>query len=390
LKKVLGKGLDALLPSIPDGVMSGRDDGPVRGAEGSTGAGAPSGKTTKKKPAGNSKKTGASNTVVELEIGRIEPNPGQPRKSFDGDALNQLAQSISEIGVIQPIIVTDEGGYYKIIAGERRWRAARIAGLATVPSIIRGYVEGQAVEVALIENLQREDLNPVEEANGYNRLIAEYGYTQERIARVVGKSRPAIANSIRLLKLSEHIRGLLSGGALSAGHARALLAAPSGARRNEIADAIVDKGLNVRQAEALVNKLVGVENLKPGNAKGAASGAAPGTTLDATPSNISVAASGDISGGLLNNASGAAPTYAPGGLPNNATGAAPTYAPGGISVEFGREAGLKHIEDELRKHLSTRVTLDAQSGKTGRIIIEFYGDEDLQRLLEQLGLDGLT
>lgn len=191
-----------------------------------------------------------------LPIAKVEPKADQPRSNFDEIALQELSESIKLHGIIQPITVRKlPTGYYQIIAGERRWRAARMAGLTEVPVSIIEADDRLAAELALVENLQRTDLNPVEEAKGYRALIEEFGLTQEEAAQSVGKSRPAIANAMRLLALPEEVLDLLSGGAISAGHARALLAIPDDAVKVEAARMIVAKGLSVRQTEALAVNL---------------------------------------------------------------------------------------------------------------------------------------
>ena len=162
--------------------------------------------------------------VKEIKINEIEPNLGQPRKHFDDEKLAQLAESIKQHGIVQPLIVKKEDDTYKIVAGERRWRAARLAGLDTLPVIVKELSSKQVMEIALIENIQREDLNPIEEAEAYEKLISEFGMTQEDISVTVGRSRPAIANSIRLLTLQEKLKNLVINGEISSGHARALLA----------------------------------------------------------------------------------------------------------------------------------------------------------------------
>ena len=188
----------------------------------------------------------------KIKLSMIEPRPDQPRKQFDKEQLQELADSIAEHGVIQPIIlVNGENGYYRIIAGERRWRAAKIAGLAEIPAIVRDYSEVQAAEIALIENLQREDLNPIEEAQGYKNLMDRFGLTQDKISERVGKSRSNVANMLRLLNLDPEIQALLQNGKISTGHARALLAIPEKTRRMEIAARIEPEGLTVRQIEEL-------------------------------------------------------------------------------------------------------------------------------------------
>ena len=193
-----------------------------------------------------------SETAAKLKISMVEPDPNQPRKVFAEEQLRELADSIAEHGVIQPIIVVSAAnGYYRIIAGERRWRAAKLAGLTEIPAIVRSYSDIQAAQIALIENLQREDLNPMEEAQGYKNLIERFGLTQDSISEKIGKSRSNIANTLRLLNLDPELQAQVRGGKLSAGHARALLAIPDRARRLSAADRVIREGLTVRQTEAL-------------------------------------------------------------------------------------------------------------------------------------------
>ena len=195
--------------------------------------------------------------VTTLPLREIEPDPDQPRKRFDEAALAELAASIQENGLLQPIAVRPKplGAGYLIIAGERRWRAARLAGLDEVPALIKDVTDEQAAALALIENLQREDLDPIEVAEGCRQLIEKYGLTQETAAKRLGKSRSAVTNSLRLLNLPDAVRAKVSDGSLSAGHAKALLGLPDAARICQAADEITAKGLNVRQAEALCKKL---------------------------------------------------------------------------------------------------------------------------------------
>lgn len=195
------------------------------------------------------------NAVREIKINEIEPNADQPRKHFDDEKLAQLAESIKQHGVVQPLIVQREGSTYKIVAGERRWRASRLAGLQTVPAIIRDFTNKQVMEVALIENLQREDLNPIEEAEAFEKLLKDYGMTQEEISAVVGRSRPAIANSVRLLTLQDKIKSMIIGGEISSGHARALIAIEDQSVQLNVAEKIAKKNLNVRETELLVKKI---------------------------------------------------------------------------------------------------------------------------------------
>lgn len=192
-----------------------------------------------------------------LPLREIEPDPAQPRKKFDDDALNQLADSITENGLLQPIAVRPKklGTGYIIIAGERRWRAARLAGLDEVPVIIKDVSDEQAAALALIENLQREDLNPIEVAEGCHQLIEKYGLTQETAAKKLGKSRSAVTNSLRLLALPEDVRRKVSAGVLSAGHAKVLLGLPTQDLMRQAGAEVEANGLNVRQTEALCKKL---------------------------------------------------------------------------------------------------------------------------------------
>ena len=191
-----------------------------------------------------------------LPIHKVEPNPSQPRQDFDPEELQALADSISIHGVVQPLTVREvQGGYYQIIAGERLWRAARIAELSEVPAVIIDADDKKVMELALIENLQRQDLNPVEEAMGYQTLMQEYGMTQEDAAKQVGKSRPAVANALRLLNLSDKVLEMVRRGELSAGHARAVLSLKSEKLQEQAAQKIAALGLSVRQAELLCKNI---------------------------------------------------------------------------------------------------------------------------------------
>ena len=193
---------------------------------------------------------------VLLPISQVEPGLNQPRKRFDQETLAALAESIRLHGILQPLTVRRlASGYYQIIAGERRWRAAKLAGLREVPAVIVEADDRKVMELGLIENLQREDLNPMEEAMGYQALIEEYGLTQEEAARRVGKSRPAVANALRLMALPDAVRALVEEGRLSAGHARALLSLPRAEEQKKLAQKVVAEGLSVRQTEALAKRL---------------------------------------------------------------------------------------------------------------------------------------
>lgn len=216
----LGKGLDALFSDIPNMASSG-------------------------------------NAPTMIKLTEIEPNSAQPRKEFDPEALRELAESIAQHGVIQPITVRKiKEGHYQIIAGERRWRAAREAGLTDVPVHLIDADDRLAMELALVENLQRQDLNPIEEAEGYRTLIEEYDLTQEQAAERVGKSRPAVANSMRLLALAEDVRAMVADGSLSAGHAKALLALQEPSAQTTAANTVIANAYSVRQTELLVKKLL--------------------------------------------------------------------------------------------------------------------------------------
>lgn len=202
----------------------------------------------------NAKERKASNEVILIDINKIAPNPNQPRKRFDDVKIQELADSIQQHGVIQPITVRSIENGYEIIAGERRWRASRKAGLKEVPCLIENYSEQDNLLVALIENLQREDLNPMEESIAYQHMITSYSFTQDGIAKNVGKSRPYVANILRLQKLPKPIQEMISSGELSAGHARTLLALEDAALQISLAERIIKDGLSVRQVEALIKE----------------------------------------------------------------------------------------------------------------------------------------
>lgn len=195
------------------------------------------------------------NEPKEIEIGLIDRNPDQPRKVFDEEALAELSSSIKNYGVIQPIIVREDNGRYIIIAGERRWRASRLAGLKTIPCIIKDYTEQEISEIAIIENLQREDLNPIESAKAIKSLIQQYNLTQDEVADKIGKSRPAVANTLRLLLLPDSIITLVESNKLTAGHARALLAIDDPLKQKQLAIQIVEQGLTVRDVENIIKHL---------------------------------------------------------------------------------------------------------------------------------------
>jgi ParB family chromosome partitioning protein len=225
-KRGLGRGLDALIPSSAGELWEARE-------------------------------TGVQEAIRQLAVDRIVPNPRQPRAPMGEEGLAELAASIAEHGLIQPIIVTQTEDGYQIIAGERRWRAARQAGLETVPAIIKEATPQEMLELALVENIQRADLNPLEEANAYRQLMDEFGLTQAEVADRVGKSRPAVANTVRLLSLPAEIQAALVGEKISEGHARALLALPTAEAQEAALKTILKRHLSVRQAEELVRRLLG-------------------------------------------------------------------------------------------------------------------------------------
>ena len=259
----------------------------------------------------------AQEQITALPLQKIEPNPKQPRRTFDPEALQSLADSIAEHGVVQPLAVRDAGnGYYQIIAGERRWRAARLAGLTELPVVVLDADDRTVMELALIENLQRQDLNPMEEAEGYRVLIEEYGLTQEQAAARVGKSRPAVTNALRLLALPDEVRAMVEEGTLSAGHARAVLTLNSQRLQKAAAQKIIALRLSVRQAEAMCKRMAAEE--KPKKEKPA------------------------------------------------------------LTVDYVGEC-----EKALTKQLGRKVRIVSGKRK-GRFELEFYGQDDLQRLYELL------
>ena len=204
-------------------------------------------------------------SVLTVKISKVEPNRSQPRKQFDEDALLELSESIKQYGVLQPLLVSDKKDYYEIVAGERRWRAAKLAGLKEVPVIIKELSDQQVVEISLIENIQREDLNPIEEAMAYKRLIEEFSLKQDEIAERVSKSRTAVTNSMRLLKLAPKVQQMLIDEMISAGHARAILAITEPDTQYSVAMKVFDEKLSVRETEKLVKKLLEPAKERKGN-----------------------------------------------------------------------------------------------------------------------------
>lgn len=254
-----------------------------------------------------------TSTVTELKITELEANQNQPRRYFDDQALQELSNSIKEHGVVQPIIVRKQDENYQIVAGERRWRAARLAGLKTVPVVVKDYSNVQVMEIALIENLQRQDLNSIEEAFAYKSLIEEHDMTQENISGRIGKSRSAIANTLRLLNLPEEIRSMVVHGKISAGHARALLTVENKIKQMEIAQKIIDQQLNVRDIEKLVMQKDKTEQKKDNK----------------------------------------------------------------------KDVEIIELEEQLKKTFATKVNILHKKNK-GKIEIEYYSNDDLERILELL------
>ncbi len=242
-KKGLGRGLNDL---IPTGDSAASTRGRAKEAP----------KTVTKTVTKEVLKEVVKEVEQKLKITQIEPNKSQPRKQFDEDSLMELADSIKQFGVLEPLIVTKRGKYYEIIAGERRWRAARLAGIKEVPVVIRDYTDKEVMEISLIENIQREDLNPIEEALAYEALINEYGLKQEEVAERVSKSRSTITNSLRLLKLCEKVRQMVMEDMLTTGHARALIPIEDPELQYEAATTVFDRKLSVRDTELYVKKLL--------------------------------------------------------------------------------------------------------------------------------------
>lgn len=278
-------------------------------------------KTSKQTKTGTVTKTEIVKKVEQtLNINRIEPNKNQPRKEFNEDALQELADSIKQFGVIEPLVVVKRKGYYELIAGERRWRAARLAGLKEVPVVIKDYDDQQIVEIALIENIQREDLNPIEEAHAYERLIQEFNLTQDEVAERVSKSRTTVTNALRLLKLTEKVQQMLIDDMLSTGHVRALITIADSQLQYETAMYIFDKKLSVRETESYVKKLL---NKKPKEK----------TSEKEDPE---------------------------------------------LSFLY------KAIENRLKESLGTKTTIKAKTKDSGKIEIEYYSQEDLERITQLL------
>ena len=243
-KNALGRGLGALIPGYPEEKVEKTPENSHINKELST-----------NDPSKVEKSVDKGEIIREVAISQVEPRPSQPRVLFDESALRELADSIGQRGVLQPILVVPKDGHYEIAAGERRWRAAKMAGLTKIPVIVRELSEQELTEVALIENIQREDLNPIEEAQAYRQLMTDFSLKQEELAEKVSKSRSAVANSLRLLKLDERVQAMVMDGSLSEGHARALLGLSDKKKQLEAAKEITEKALSVRETERLVKRM---------------------------------------------------------------------------------------------------------------------------------------
>lgn len=297
-KKGLGKGVDALIPNTTAAKGKSNDNKPVV-------------KEIVKEVVKEVKVP--ADTV--LKISDIEPNRDQPRKKFDKEALEELADSIKQYGLIQPIVVQKKNDYYEIIAGERRWRAAKLAKLKEVPVVIKEYTPQEIMEIALIENIQRKDLNPIEEALAYKSLIDEYSLKQEELAKRLSKSRTAITNTMRLLNLSEGVQDMLINDDISMGHARALLTLEHEELQMEAARTVVERGLSVRDTEKLVKSINNPKQVK-------------------------------------------------------------------LPIPSSEDAVYSKISDKLKELMGTKVSINHKKGGKGKIEIEYYSTEELERILE--------
>lgn len=287
----LGKGLDSLIPDTI-GEKKGKAD------------------------SGNKTDSGSEKQETLVKITKVEPNREQPRKNFDEDALLELADSIKQFGLLQPILVQDRKDYYEIIAGERRWRAAKLAGLKEVPVIIKNLTEQEIVEISLIENIQREDLNPIEEAQAYKKLLTEFHLKQDEVAERVSKSRTAVTNSMRLLKLCDEVQQMVIDDMISTGHARAILSVENPEEQYSLAQKIFDEKLSVRDVEKLVKNLH-----KPVKTKK-------------------------------------------------------------VTENENLEIIYQDLEEKLKSALGTKVVISSKGAGAGKIEIEFFSHDDMDRLVE--------
>ena len=293
VKKGLGKGLDSLITNKVEKPVESKVEIKVENANG----------------------------AVLMNINKVEPNREQPRKKFDEDALLELSESIKQFGVLQPLLVTERDDYFEIIAGERRWRAAKMSGVKEVPVIVKKLTEQEIMEISLIENIQREDLNPIEEAQAYKRLLTEFNLKQDEVAERVSKSRTAVTNAMRLLKLNEKVQQMLIDEMLTTGHARALLAIEDQDKQYEIAQKIFDEKLSVRDTEKLMKNL---QNEKP-------EGTGPVNKID--PQLLAV---------------------------------------------------YRDLEEQMKSVLGTKVYINPKDDKKGKLEIEYYSQDELDRIIDLL------
>lgn len=296
-KSGLGKGLDSLIP--PSKPAESKKETPA--------------KTVKKE------ETPVKDGALLVKISLVEPNREQPRKQFDEDSLVELSESVKQYGILQPLLVSDKKDYYEIIAGERRWRAAKLAGLKEIPVIVKDYSDREVVEISLIENIQRENLNPIEEAQAYRRLLEEFHLKQDEIAERVSKSRTAVTNSMRLLKLAPKVQEMLMDEMLSAGHARAILGIEDQELQVTVANRVFDEKLSVRETEKLIKSL-----LKPKK------------------------------------------------KPEPA-------------VSTAEDAAYEQLEEKLKGWLGTKVSIARKKNHKGKIEIEYYSQDELERLVDLIG-----
>ena len=291
-KKGLGKGLDSLITDKVGKSSTAKNEKPV---------------------------SEHAADAVMLDINKVEPNRNQPRKKFDEDALIELSESIKQFGILQPLLCKDRGDYYEIVAGERRWRAAKLAGLKKVPVIIKDLSEQEIMEISLIENIQRKDLNPIEEALAYKRLLEEFNLKQDEVAERVSKSRTAITNSMRLLKLNPKVQEMVIDEMLSTGHARALLGIDDQENQNALAQQIFDQKLSVRDTEKLVKSVQNEKKNKKEEKQ---------------------------------------------------------------KLDPKMEAIYRDLEEQMKKILGTKVAINSKNEKSGKVEIEYYSQEELDRIID--------
>lgn len=312
----LGKGLDSMIPILDSTATKKKTGRTAIDKEALQNAAKEAHKHQKEKMEFEGK-PGEQVQIVKLT--KVEPSREQPRKQFDADALQELAESIKQFGVLQPLLVQKKEDYYEIIAGERRWRASKLAGLKEVPVIVKEFTEQEAVEISLIENIQREDLNPIEEAMAYKRLMEEFHLKQDAIAERVSKSRTAVTNSMRLLKLDDRVQQMLIDEMISTGHARALLALESKDAQAEVAVKVFDEKLSVRETERLVKELLNPVQKKEEKPKNQA-----------------------------------------------------------------EELVYKNLEEKIKQIIGSKVAINRRTDNKGKIEIEYYSQEELERIVELL------